>query len=217
MKNIIFIAPPAAGKGTQSDLLVKKYGYHHISTGDLLRSEVASKSELGNEIASIMSSGNLVSDEIVTKVLEKKLSEIKEPYIFDGYPRNMVQAKILEDILTKLNKHETIAIYLNVSEEEAIKRATGRLSCPNCNRSYHKYTEEVKPKVSGKCDDCEVDLINRDDDSEETYRVRYKNYIDNASPLLNYYQDKEMLYVVENPIYPNTTFIEIENVISDIN
>ena len=213
MKNIIFIAPPAAGKGTQSDMLVKKYGYEHISTGDLLRSEVASESELGQEIAEVINSGNFVSDDIVTILLEKRLSEIKEPYIFDGYPRNMIQADILENILTKLNKSATIAIYLNVSEEEAIRRSTGRLSCPNCNRTYHKYTEEVKPKVMGKCDDCETDLINRDDDTEETFKVRYKNYIDNTSPLLNYFKDKEMLYVVENPIYPDTTFIEIENVI----
>lgn len=213
MKNIIFIAPPAAGKGTQSDLLVKKYGYEHISTGDLLRAEVASGSEFGEEISEIMNSGRLVSDEVVTRLLENKLSTVSEPYIFDGYPRNMAQADILENLLKKLNKGECTAIYLDVPEDEATRRSTGRLSCPKCNRSYHKYNEATRPKVEGKCDDCSADLISRDDDTEETFRKRYQTYVENTSPLLDYYQDKGMLYVIHNPIDPNITLEEIETVI----
>lgn len=216
MKNIIFIAPPAAGKGTQSDLLVKKYQYEHISTGNLLREEVEKQSELGKKIATIIKSGDLVEDEIVTLLLEKKLSETKEPYIFDGYPRNMAQAIVLENLLDKLNKQKVLAISLNISEEEAIRRATGRISCPDCKRSYHQITEELKPKNDNVCDDCNIPLIRREDDTEETYKVRYKNYIKNTFPLLKYFKSKGDLYVVENPIYPDTTFIEIENVISDI-
>jgi len=213
MKNIIFIAPPAAGKGTQSDLLVKKFGYEHISTGDLLRAEVASGSDFGKDLSEIMNSGALVSDEIVTKLLENKLSTVSEPYIFDGYPRNIAQADILANLLNKLNKGECVVIYLDVPEDEATRRATGRLSCPNCNRSYHKYNESTRPKVEWKCDDCNTDLISRDDDTEETFRKRYQTYVENTSPLLDYYQGKGMLHIIHNPVVPEITSAEIEKII----
>lgn len=213
MKNIIFIAPPASGKGTQSNLLVKKYGYNHISTGNLLSSEVASESKLGKEIAEIINSGNFVSNDIVTSLLENKLIETKEPYAFDGYPRNLEQAKSLDELLNKLNIKPCLAIYLNVSEEEAIRRVVGRLKCPNCNRTYNKFAKELQPELEGICDDCNIELVNREDDTEETFKIRYKNYIKNTIPLLNYYKNKEMLYIVEDPVNPTMTLEEIENVI----
>ena len=212
MKNIIFIAPPAAGKGTQSDLLVKKYNYVHISTGDLLRAELASGSELGKELAEVMSSGALVSDEIVLELLEKKLSGENGPYIFDGYPRNIAQAKVLEDLLIKLNKTDYVVVYLKIDEELALQRATGRLSCPKCNRTYHKYFDTAKPKFENKCDDCDNDLISRSDDSEETFKVRYKNYIDNTAALLDFYKEKGLLNIFDSSNVPEQTFVEIENV-----
>ena len=107
MKNIIFISPPATGKGTQSDLLVKKYGYNHISMGDLLRKEASEKSEIGKEVDEIIKSGKFVSDVIICKLIEKALEKSEEPYIFDGFPRNMSQAKILEEALIKFNKEKS--------------------------------------------------------------------------------------------------------------
>lgn len=211
MKNIIFIAPPAAGKGTQSDLLVSKYGYNHISTGDLLRNEVASSSVLGNEISSIMKSGGLVSDDIVSELLIKAISSSDAPFILDGYPRNIEQAHILEDILNKLNKKVDIVIYLDVPEDIATKRATGRLSCPKCNRTYHKYF--AKPIKEGICDNCNCELITRSDDTEETFKVRFANYMKNTAPLLDYYKNNDLLYVVSKINTPEETLMEIENVI----
>ena len=141
MKNIIFIAPPAAGKGTQSSLLVDKYGFIHISTGDLLRNEVASKTELGIKLEEIMSSGNLVDDEIVTELLKKRLSlkDTNVGYILDGYPRTLAQANTLDSVLTDLEMDIKAVLYLDMDVDTAMKRALGRITCPKCGRGYNKY------------------------------------------------------------------------------
>lgn len=215
MKNIIFIAPPAAGKGTQSELLVSKYGYIHISTGDLLRSEIASGSDLGKSITEIMDSGNLVSDEIVTELLKNRLSQAdaKKGFILDGYPRNIDQAKTLKDLAKELNIVDCVAIYLEMSEEVAMHRALGRITCPTCGRGYNKYEEAMKPKNDNYCDDCHVELTSRSDDNEETFKTRFATYIKNTEALLEYYKDSGMLKVIDNSGTPEETFARIESVI----
>ena len=215
MKNIIFIAPPAAGKGTQSDLLKKNYGYVHISTGDLLRNEVASGSELGQELDNIMQSGTLVSDDIVTKLLNNRLmqSDCKNGFILDGYPRNINQAKKLDELINDLNIKIEAAIYLDMDEELAMHRALGRLTCPDCARGYNKYEEVLKPKEMGICDDCKIALVSRSDDNEETFKERFNTYIENTKPLLDYYRESGILYVVDNSGTPSETFNKIESVI----
>ena len=209
MKNIVFVAPPAAGKGTQSDLLVKKYGYKHISTGDLLRGEVASGSVLGKEIETKMKNGELISDEIVNELLFKALDDDR-PFILDGYPRNSKQIEYLEEILNKVNKNIGVVIYLNVPESVAVNRACGRMICPNCNATFHK--TENKPKVDGICDNCASSLIVRGDDNEETFKVRFNTYIENAKPILDYYNAKGLLQIVDK-ININEVSEEIEKVI----
>lgn len=215
MKNIIFIAPPAAGKGTQSELLVKKYGYVHISTGDLLRSEIASGSELGKSITEIMDSGNLVGDDIVTELLKNRLSQddAKKGFILDGYPRNIDQAKTLEELASELNIDLGIAVYLEMSEELAMHRALGRITCPTCGRGYNKYEDAMKPKNENHCDDCHVELTSRSDDNEETFKTRFATYIKNTQALLEYYKDSGMLNVIDNSGTPEETFARIESVI----
>ena len=215
MKNIIFIAPPAAGKGTQSDLLKRNYGYVHISTGDLLRNEVASGSDLGQELADIMQSGALVSDDIVTRLLNNRLmkSDCKNGFILDGYPRNINQAKKLNDLLDDLNIKIEAAIYLDMDEELAMHRALGRITCPNCARGYNKYEEVLKPKEMGICDDCKIELVSRSDDNEETFKERFNTYLENTKPLLDYYRESGILYVVDNSGTPEDTFNKIESVI----
>ena len=210
MKNIIFIAPPAAGKGTQSDLLVKKYGYTHISTGDLLRSEIAKQSEIGKNIKELMDSGNLISDEIVSKLLKDKLSSLDGPFILDGYPRNLTQIGMLDKILKEINKKIDLVIYLDVPYDILMNRVLLRLSCPKCSRSYHKIN--LKPKKEWICDDCQVELVSRSDDTEETFKNRYQTYIDNTSPLLNYYKEKNMLEIIDSTDL-DETFNRIEKVI----
>ena len=198
MRNIIFIAPPAAGKGTVSDYLVKNFGYEHLSTGDLLREEIKSGSDLGKEIEKIISRGNLVSDEFIIQMVEGKLESLKDkPFILDGFPRTLTQAKKLDEMLLNLGVPSPIAIYLEISLEEAMKRALGRVTCPNCKRGYNVYNEKLKPKVDHICDDCGSVLEHRSDDNEETFKVRFDSYITNTSPILEYYQNANILKTVD--------------------
>ena len=213
MKNIIFIAPPAAGKGTQSELLVSEFGYNHISTGDLLRSKQNDGSELGNYIKDLLSQGKFVDDDIVTKLLSDKLSSINGPFILDGYPRNIEQANILENVLNSLNLSIDAVIYLNVDSETAMKRALGRVSCPKCNKIYNKYIEEKMPKVTNICDDCGVKLIGRSDDNEESFKIRFDTYISQTQPLLDYYKSNGLLVIIDKVNTPNETFEEVKKVI----
>lgn len=213
MKNIIFIAPPAAGKGTQSELLVSEFGYNHISTGDLLRSKQNDGSELGNYIKDLLSQGKFVDDEIVTKLLSDKLSSIDGPFILDGYPRNIEQANILENVLKSLNLSIDAVIYLDVDSETAMKRALGRVSCPKCNKIYNKYIEEKMPKVTNVCDDCGVELIGRSDDNEESFKIRFDTYINQTQPLLDYYKSNGLLVIIDKVNTPNETFEEVKKVI----
>ena len=199
MRNIIFIAPPAAGKGTVSDYLVKNYNYIHISTGDLLRDEIKSGSEFGKEIDKIISTGNLVSDEIIVRLMEEKINslDINKPFILDGFPRTLVQARKLDELLITLGVTNNIAIYLEIDIEEATKRVLGRIVCPKCKRSYNLFNEGLKPKLENTCDDCGIELEKRSDDNEETFKIRFNSYLENTSPILDYYKEKHLLVSID--------------------
>lgn len=211
MKNIIFIAPPASGKGTQSEKLVNKYGYFHISTGDLLREEIKSGSKLGEEIDNYIKQGMLVSDEIVSKLLKKTLNNTDKPFILDGYPRNEKQIDTLNSILNDINKKIDVVIYLDVPYDELLNRVVGRLYCPNCSKTYHK--EFAKPGVDGICDVCHTDLLSRTDDNAETFKNRYDTYLENTYPILNYYEKCGILKKIQNVSTIEEIFNEIEKVI----
>jgi len=213
MKNVIFIAPPAAGKGTQSELIVENFKYEHISTGDLLRNKQNDGSDLGNQIKELLKTGKLIDDEIVTELLKERLVNIKGNFILDGYPRNIKQASILSDLLSELDINDIAVIYLDVDEDTAMKRALGRITCPKCKRTYNKYNELTKPKIMGLCDDCNIELVGRSDDNEETFKIRFNEYINNTKPLLDYYKEKSLLYVMDNKIDPNELFKSIKEVI----
>ena len=193
MKNIIFIAPPAAGKGTQSNMLKEKFGYIHISTGDMLREAINSGSEIGAEVKNIIDKGELVSDDLIIKLVKDKLTSTDgKPFILDGFPRTLNQAKSLDEILTD----DYIVIYLDLDESEAINRITGRLTC-NCGKSYNVNIDKLKPKVDGICDNCGSILIKRDDDNVESFKVRFKTFLDNTDSILKYYEDKEKLIKID--------------------
>ena len=213
--NIIFVAPPAAGKGTQSALLVEKYGLSHISTGDLLRAEVAKESDLGKSLKEKMSTGELISDDIVIGLLKTRLmqDDIQKGFILDGFPRSMSQAHLLDDMLEELNMKIDHVLYLDMDKTLAMHRALGRMTCPECGAGYNKYEEVMKPKVDGKCDNCQVDLESRSDDNEETFNTRFDTYLDNTQPLLDYYKELNLLSVIDNSGTPEDTFKKIEEVI----
>ena len=199
-KNIIFIAPPAAGKGTHSEILKNKYNLAHISTGDLLRKESKKDNDLSKYLREQMKTGDLISDEIVTELLEKRLQDddCNNGYILDGYPRNLNQANILDNLLNNLNKQVNYVFYLSIDKDIAMKRACGRLGCPICGKIYNSYFEETKPKVSNTCDKCGVELNHRDDDNEESFNKRFDTYINSTKPLLEYYKNKNILYTIDS-------------------
>ena len=193
MKNIIFIAPPAAGKGTQSNMLKEKFGYVHISTGDMLREAINSGSKLGMDVKNIIDKGELVSDDLIIKLVKDKITSTEgKPFILDGFPRTLNQALALDEILT----NDYIVIYLELDEDEAIKRITGRLTC-NCGKSYNINIDKLKPKVDGICDNCGNILIKRDDDNVDAFKVRFNTFINNTDSILKYYEDKEKLVKID--------------------
>lgn len=215
MKSIIFIAPPAAGKGTQSMLICDKYNLTHISTGDLLREEIQSGNEFGKQIQEIMTTGSLVSDDIILELLTKKLSNIQNGYVLDGFPRNVNQAKKYDEMLNNNNQKLSYVIYLNLDKEIAKKRIIGRISCPTCGNVYNSIIEENKPQVNNICNNCQTTLIKREDDNEEIFEKRYDTYLKETEPLINYYKEKGILFEIDSSLPKNEIFKQICEVIDD--
>lgn len=211
--NIILIAPPAAGKGTQAKLLSSKYHIPHISTGDLLR---AATGELGDIVKKTMESGMLVSDDLVLKLLEERITkeDCQNGYILDGFPRNVSQAESYMKLLEKLNKPLGYVIYLDASKEITQKRIVGRLSCPTCGAVYNDQIDESKPKKFGTCDKCNGPLSKRSDDNLETFEKRYHTFMNETYPLVNYFRSKGKLFTIGSGISKERTLSEIEKIIN---
>lgn len=217
MKNIIFIAPPSAGKGTISAKICEKYNIPHISTGDLLRDEIASETKLGKEIKEAMARGEFVSDEVITKLLRKRLSskDVKKGFILDGYPRNITQAKIYEELLRELNFEMGKVIFLNIDKDVALERVMGRIVCPKCGLSYNLSVQELSPIKEGICDACGSNLKVRTDDNEETFLKRFDTYMEETYPLIEYYENKDNLVKIDvGKKSPDEVFEEVVKLIS---
>ena len=212
MKNIILIAAPAAGKGTLSDLLVKKYDYLHISTGDLLREVSKENTELGQKIAKLLKNGELVTDEIVFELLENKLRQVDKPYILDGFPRTLNQAYKYDELIQKLNKDLGIVVVLNCDYEILKKRIVGRYLCKDCGSIYNTLTGVNTPKQEGICDNCGGDLYKRSDDNEESFKTRYETYLEKTKPLIDFYEKKGNLYYIDSQT-TETMLKEIEDLL----
>ena len=189
--NIIIFGPPGAGKGTQSDKIASKYQLFKISTGDLLRNEIKKGTLLGKKIEEIVNSGTLVSDNVINDLIEKVVSnnKYKNQIIFDGYPRNIQQAKNLDTLLKKYEQKINLVISLKVSLDLIIKRITGRLVCSKCGNTYNEF---FNPPPNLTC--CkDGTLKRRSDDNVETTKKRYKTYENSTKPLLEYYSKSDLL------------------------
>lgn len=198
MMNVIFIAPPASGKGTISKYLVDNYQYMHLSTGDILREKTKEDSDLGRNIANLINEGKFVSDDIMFEIIKEKLISLKDkPFILDGMPRNINQAKYLENMLNELDVNNYTVINIDINKDLLEKRATGRRLCGNCGASYNIYFEGFKPKVENTCDKCNSSLIQRKDDTIETFKNRYETYLNVTEPVINFYEEKELLHKVD--------------------
>lgn len=208
---IIFIAPPAAGKGTQSNLLSNEFNIEHISTGDLLREEIKSGNK---ELQSIIESGKLVNDELILSILAKKIDSL-DSYILDGFPRTINQAISLDELLKSKNEKIDYVIYLSVDKEIAKKRILGRVSCPKCGSVYNTMIEGMNSKVDMICDNCNSELTKRIDDTEETLSTRYDTYISETEPLIEYYKNKGVLYQIDSSRDTMTVYNDIKNILND--
>ena len=190
---IILLGPPGAGKGTQAKDLVNKYGIPQISTGDILRKNLAEKTPLGLEAKKFMDKGELVPDSVVVGIVKERLKEAdcKPGYILDGFPRTVPQAEALDIALADMKTPLDRVLSIDVPDEELVKRLSGRRTCKSCQEGYHVMLK--KPKVEGKCDKCGGELYQRDDDKEEAIVNRLKVYQSSTAPLIDYYKGKSLL------------------------
>lgn len=192
--HLIFIGAPGSGKGTQASKLVAEKGFKHISTGDLLRSEIAKGSALGQEVKKVLDAGQLVADDLVIRLLQANINLQQSQYIFDGYPRNLAQAQTLDKEVLK--GAPSIAVYFEINMGKLVERLTNRRTCKNCGAIYNLLSK--KPKVTGVCDVCgSTDLVQRADDKEEVITNRLQVFKDTVDPVLKYYQDLGRLMKVD--------------------
>lgn len=217
--NIILIAPPAAGKGTQAEMLEEEFKIPHISTGDLLRNSIKFNDKYSSKIRESIDKGLFVDDEIVVDLLTKRLEEndCLNGYILDGFPRNIYQAKLYDEYLNKNNKKLGFVIIIKLSKEEAEKRINNRLSCGNCGRVYNINQKNLKPIIDGICDNCGSKLQKRKDDNIETYEVRYNEYIKDTKPIIDYYNSKDSIYYVDGNVDMKSVYSSIINIIKKEN
>ena len=213
MPQIILLGAPGAGKGTQAAQIVEKFKYKHISTGDLLRQELAAKTELGKEIASIMEQGKLVADDIVFALLAKNCDLTSGHYIFDGFPRTIAQAKALDEKIIK--DYPATAIYLDVPLQELIARICNRRVAPKSGQIYNLISKP--PKRPGFCDISGEPLIQRKDDTEEVVKNRFKVFQDTIGPIMEHYAAKGLLHKVDATIDSATTFNQIAKILETAN
>ena len=196
--NVILIAPPAAGKGTQAEMLEKDYNLYHLSTGDVLREIALSNTDLGKEIKELIDNGNLISDELMLKILKEKISTLdnNNGIIFDGFPRTINQAEMLNELLSSINEKIDYVIYLDVEKEEAMKRSTGRITCPRCKSIYNIYFDSFNEE--NKCNKCGCELEKRQDDTKEKFNHRFETYMKNTKPVIDYYSSLGSLSIVKS-------------------
>jgi len=185
---LVLLGPPGAGKGTQAKRLAERLALAHISTGDILRQNVKDGTELGKQAKGIMEKGLLVPDDLVASMLDRRLNQpdIKKGFILDGYPRNLAQAKTLDEVLKRKNIGVELVVYLDTSDQVVVKRLTGRLVCSKCGANFH--TVNMPPKIKGVCDNCRGALYQRSDDNEETVLKRLQVYKNEVASLMDYYR-----------------------------
>jgi len=192
--NLILLGPPGAGKGTQAERLHEDFDLPHISTGDMLRAEVAAGSELGEKAKSYMDAGELVPDEVIIEMITKRLEDTDalDGFLLDGFPRNEQQANALDDAFARLGRRLTGVLLIDVPDEEVVRRLSGRRVCVK-NPSHIYHVEFDPPKHEGVCDQDGARLIQRDDDREETIRRRLEIYHTQTEPLIAHYDRAGLL------------------------
>jgi len=193
---IVLMGPPGAGKGTQAKKLTARFGWRHLSSGDILRAEKAAGTALGKNLAEYMDTGKLVPDDIVVDVMAAALgANNASGLLLDGFPRTVEQAAALDAQLAKAGKALDAVVVMGADEAMIVRRISGRRSCPQCGRVYH--VETLRPRKEGVCDDCGAKLVQRDDDREEVVRRRLEAYRRQTEPVIAYYRARPGLKVID--------------------
>jgi len=213
--NIILFGPPGAGKGTQADNIVKFFNLHRVSTGDLLRDEVQNNSDLGSKIKSLMDKGSFAPDDIINDLIVKILSnsEFYNRLVFDGYPRNLNQAKKLNLLLEKYNQKISYVLSLKVDKKIAVKRILGRQTCTKCKLIFNKYFNPPTKK-NHICDPKFLDK--RSDDNEKTIINRFEHYLDKTLPILDFYKDLDLLHQINGMGEISVIFEQIRSILTSL-
>lgn len=211
--NIIFLGPPGAGKGTQAKILEETFGMVQLSTGDMLRAEVAAGSELGQQAKAVMEAGGLVSDELVVGIISNRIDQddCKGGFMLDGFPRTAPQAEALDEMLTEKGFRLDHVVELQVDDEALVGRITGRFTCGTCGEGYHDLFK--KPAKDGVCDKCGgTDMKRRADDNEETVRSRLKAYHEQTAPIVGHYGKQGLV----RPVDGNTAIDEVTRQLKEV-
>ena len=207
----IFLGAPGSGKGTYAGPLSDTWKVPTIATGDILRENIKSETELGKKIKHYLEQGALVPDEVVTDVIAERLQreDTNQGFILDGFPRTLKQAEALNEILVKQEKKLDVVLNIDVSRDIIIKRLTGRRLCPQCKANFNANTN-LKPKVEGQCDHCNTKLITRADDNVETITKRLEVYQEQTKPLIDFYKQLGLLKTIS----PHSS--EVDEIIEEI-
>ena len=209
--NIVLMGCPGAGKGTQSAKMQDKFHLYHISTGDVLRAEIAKGSELGKEIAGIINKGNLVPDALMISMLENIVKSTDKGIIFDGFPRTVAQAEALDSMMKRLNRKVTHVVMITLPEEEIISRITSRRQCKKCGEIYHVDPSSPLPT----CKACGGELYTRADDTAERVKHRIDVYHQETLPVKDYYKNSGVYKEVDGHQTPDQVFAEISNILEE--
>jgi len=209
--NLILFGAPGAGKGTQSEFLIKRQNMTQISTGDLFRAAIKGKTELGKKAQEYMDKGELVPDSIVIGMVEEVLLAGTKNFILDGFPRTVAQADALDSLLKKMNLSIGKAIFLEVPTDILMSRLTGRRVCKNCGTVYHVVSKPSK--TEGVCDKCGGEVVQRNDDKEDVIATRLKTYDEFTSPLKEFYKKAGKYIEVDGNKGTEEVYSEIEKVI----
>jgi len=194
--NLIIFGPPGAGKGTQAKSIAKKFNLLQLSTGDLLRDEIKKNTDAGIQIDKIISKGNFVNDNIVNKLLKNFITNqlFRNRIIFDGYPRNIAQAKSLEEMLNEDNQKIDLIFFLNVKRDDIEKRIIGRINCTKCKTTFNEFFD--KEKINNhKCD--KKFMKKRKDDNQSTIITRYDDYMTKTKPVLDFYSSRNYFHEID--------------------
>lgn len=211
---IVMLGAPGAGKGTQAQMIADQYKIPHISTGDIFRENVKNGTELGMEAKKYMDQGALVPDELTVRILLDRVDrdDCKNGYVLDGFPRTIPQAEVLDKALRKIGEKIDYAINVDVPDENIIKRMSGRRACLTCGATFH--IEHIPPKQEGICDKCGKELIQREDDKEETVKNRLEVYHKQTQPLIDFYTEQNVLRTVDGTADMKDVFAAINEILA---